>query len=110
MADADADADAQKKAEQDQSLFKPKEEPAPTSSSSPFTLTPEEQALIVKLRQAKEVTRDESPGKKHKTSPAEDAEWQNFLSHIAAKDIEFFDLDPNLQQELKSSSSSRDEF
>lgn len=84
--------------------------PAPSTSSTQIQLTPSELQQILDSRKAAEADskRGQSPEKRSKLEDSPD--WANFLEKLTAKDIEFGDLDPLLQQELRSSKQTRDDF
>jgi len=82
-----------------------------SSSLTPFfDLSPEEQKLIMEMKKKGSI-RQESLEKKHKSEPevplTDTPEWAQFLEAIAARDIEFGDLDPNHQQKLKTTPAAR---
>lgn len=84
-----------------------------SSSLAPFfDLSPEEQKLIMEMRKKGSI-RQESPEKKHKSEPevplTDTTECAHFFEAIAARDIEFGDLDPNHQQKLKTTPAARDD-
>eukprot|EP00435_Cladocopium_sp_Y103_P050936 s155_g15.t1 len=64
------------------------------------------QDFLEMLQQFRKAKREESPTKQHNT----DLDWQDFLEALAAKDVELFDLDFGLQQELLASAQARQEF
>jgi len=82
------------------------EEAAPTKEEQrpDLTLTKEELEMVMKARQARAA--EPSP----KRSKSEEPDWQQFLESLAAKDIEFGDLDPQFQQTLKTDVQARKDF
>ena len=74
------------------------EEAAPTKEEQrpDLTLTKEELEILMKARQARAA--EPSP----KRSKSEELDWHHLLESLAAKEIEFGDLDPQFQQTLRT--------
>ena len=78
--------------------------PTKEEQRSDFTLTKEELEMVMKARQARAA--EPSP----KRSMSEEPDGHKFLESLAAKDIEFGDLDPQFQQTLKTDEQARKDF